>query len=118
MITERQVDPATERMQEQVLLLSGGYYKRSITYQFSQHCVNGAAELNIASAPIHERLKQPRENKTLSLRVADLVASESVRSIIDDRGNSSRHGGTSQGDAKVNVGLHPIWLLKERDCFQ
>ena len=117
MITERQFDPATERMQEQLFLLSGGYYKRSIVYQCSLHCVDGTAELNIAFAPIHERLKQPGENKTLSLRVADLIASDSVRSIKDDRGNSCRQGGTRQRDAKVHLGFHPIWLLKKETTF-
>ena len=94
MITERKFGPATERMQEQVLLSPDGHYKRSMMYPFSLLCVDGTAELNMAFPPIHERLKQPGENKTLSLRVADLVASDSVLSIIDDRGNNCRHGGT------------------------
>ena len=43
-ITERQLDPAKEKMLEQVLLLLGGYYKRSTMCQFSLHCVDGATE--------------------------------------------------------------------------
>ena len=73
MIMERQFDFAKERMLEQVLLLSGGYWKRSIMYQFSLHCVDGAAEFNIAFAPTHERPEQSEENKILSLRVTDLA---------------------------------------------
>ena len=42
-------------------------------YQFSLHCVDGAAELNIAFAPTHERSEQSEENNTLSLRVTDLA---------------------------------------------
>ena len=91
MITKKQFDPATARMQEQVLLLSGGYCERSTVYQSSRIAL---------TAPIHERLKQPGKNKTLSLRVADLVARDSVRSIVDDRSNSCRHGGTRQRDAR------------------
>ena len=60
-------------------------------YQLSLHCFDSTAEVNIAFALIHERAKQPRENNILNLRVADLVANDSVRSIVDDRCNSRCH---------------------------
>ena len=104
-------------MQEQVLLSPDGHYKRSMMYPCSLLCVDGTAELNMAFAPIHERLKQPGENKTLSLRVADLVASDSVRSIIDDRGNSCRHGGTRQLDAKGKFWVSSYLVAQGRDYF-
>ena len=53
--------------------------------QLSLHCVDGTAKLNIAFASIRERPAQSEENKILRLRVADLMANDSVRSIIDDK---------------------------------
>ena len=82
-------------------------------YQLSLHCVDSTAELNIAFAPIHERPKQPGENKILNLRVADLVENDSVRSIIDDRYNNRCHSEARQRDAKEKLDLHPIRLRRK-----
>ena len=84
MIRERQFDLATERMLGQVSLLSDGDYKRSTMYQLSLYCVDDTAARNIAFAPIRERSEQSEENNILSLRVANLVANDSVQSIKDD----------------------------------
>ena len=78
--------------------------------QFSLHCVDGTTELDMASAPIHQRPEQSEDKKMSSLRVADLVTKDSVRSIMDDRRNSCCHRETGQRHAKENLGPHPVRL--------
>ena len=78
--------------------------------QFSLHCFNDTAELNIAFAPTHERLEQSQDNKILSLRVADLVANDSVRSIIDDRRKTTTNEeGTITADGRLET--HAVLLF-------
>ena len=113
-ITERHFDPAKERMLEQVLLLSGGYHKRSIMYQFSLHCVDGTTELDIASAPTRERPEHSENKKMSSLRVADLVTDDSVRSSIDDRRNSCCRSEAGQRQAREILGPHPARLRRKK----
>ena len=72
---ERNFDPAEERMLEQVLLLSGGYCKRSIMYQLSVHCVDGTTELDITFEQTDERPEQS-ENKNKKCRVCRMLASQ------------------------------------------
>ena len=59
-------------MLEQVLLSLGGCYKRSTMYQFSLHCVDGAAELDIAPDPAHER---PEQSENKKCRVCRMLTS-------------------------------------------
>ena len=117
-ITERQFDPAKERMLEQLLLLSGVNNERSIMYQFSLHCVEGTTELDITFEPTHERPEHPEENKIPSLRVVDLVANDSVRSIIDDKCNTCCHGEARRQETVVNLGPFSYQVAYERDYFQ
>ena len=71
-ITERQFDPAKERMLEQVLHFFGVYYKRSIIYPCSLHCVDGTTELDIAIDPTHER---PEQSENKKCRVCRMLTS-------------------------------------------
>ena len=78
--------------------------------QFSLHCVNDTAELNIAFAPTHERPEQSQDNKILSLRVADLVANDSVRSITDDRRKTTTNEeGTITADGRSETHAVPLF---------
>ena len=117
MTTEQQLDLATRMVLEQVLLLSDGDYKQSIMLQLPLHCVDGTAELNTAFGSIRERTEHSEENKIPSLRVVDLVANDSVRSIVDDRRNTCCQSEARRQGAEVNSGLHPIRLHRKETTF-
>ena len=72
-------------------------------YQLSLLCVDGTTELKTAFVPVRERSEQSEENKILSLRVADFVANDSVRSKKDERRNSRCHSEARQRDASTHM---------------
>ena len=69
---------------------------------------------------IRERPQHSEENPTPSLRVVDLVANDSVRSIIDDGCISCFLSEMWRQDVEVKMkvlGLPPIWLHKKETTF-
>ena len=83
-------------------------------------CIDRATVPSTAFVSFREQPMHLNDNETLSLRVVDPIADESVWSIIDDESNSCCHGGfwRQNAESKMNMFcLRPICLHRKATTF-
>ena len=119
-ITKRQLDLATRLMLEQVSRFADGDDEQTAMVQLFLDCVDRATVPSTGFVSFREQPMHFNDNKTLSLRVGDPNADESVWATIDDGCNTCCHGEVWRqiAEAKMKVLVfHLVWLHWKATTF-